>query len=67
MPTGASLGESTHQHLWEHYAFTGDRQFLKEYYPVMKGSAQFLLELMVEDPKHHWLVTPFSMSPTKHT
>jgi alpha-L-fucosidase 2 len=29
----------------------------------MKGSAQFLLELMVEDPKHHWLVTPFSMSP----
>ena len=51
------------QHLWEHYAFTGDRQFLKEYYPIMKGSAQFLLELMVEDPKHHWLVTPFSMSP----
>jgi alpha-L-fucosidase 2 len=51
------------QHLWEHYAFTGDLKFLKEYYPVMKGSAQFLLELMVEDPKHHWLVTPFSMSP----
>ena len=35
------------QHLWEHYAFTGDKQFLKEYYPVMKGAAQFLLELMV--------------------
>ena len=51
------------QHLWEHYAFTGDRQFLKEYYPIMKGSAQFLLEVMVEEPKHHWLVTPFSMSP----
>jgi alpha-L-fucosidase 2 len=51
------------QHLWEHYVFTGDRQFLQEYYPVMKGSAQFLLELMVEEPNHHWLVTPFSMSP----
>ncbi len=51
------------QHLWEHYLFTGDRQFLKESYPIMKGSAQFLLELLVEDPKHHWLVTPFSMSP----
>ena len=50
-------------HLWEHYVFTGDRQFLKEYYPIMKGSAQFLLELLVEEPKHHWLVTPFSMSP----
>ena len=51
------------QHLWEHYAFTGDKQFLKEYYPVMKGAAQFLLDVMVEEPKHHWLVTPFSMSP----
>jgi alpha-L-fucosidase 2 len=51
------------QHLWEHYAFTGDRQFLKYYYPIMKGAAQFLLEVMVEEPKHHWLVTPFSMSP----
>ncbi|MDB5289433.1 MAG: Alpha/beta hydrolase fold-3 domain protein, partial [Phycisphaerales bacterium] len=51
------------QDLWEHYAFTGDRAFLQEYYPVMKGAAQFLLEVMVEDPKHHWLVTPFSMSP----
>ncbi len=29
----------------------------------MKGSAQFLLELLIEEPKHHWLVTPFSMSP----
>jgi alpha-L-fucosidase 2 len=29
-------------HLWEHYAFTGDRRFLEEYYPVMKGSAQSL-------------------------
>ena len=51
------------QHLWEHYAFTGDLEFLKKYYPVMKGSAEFLLNLMVEDPVHHWLVTPFSMSP----
>lgn len=51
------------QHLWEHYAFTGDREFLKTWYPVMKGSAEFLVGLLVEEPKHHWLVTPFSMSP----
>lgn len=51
------------QHFWEHYAFTGDREFLKVWYPVMKGSAEFLLGLLVEEPKHHWLVTPFSMSP----
>ncbi len=53
-------------HQWEHYLFTGDKEFLRENYPVMRGATQFLLELLVEDPKHHWLVTPFSMSP-EHT
>jgi len=51
------------QDLWEHYAFSRDRDFLKKYYPIMRGAAQFLLELMIVDPKHGWLVTPFSMSP----
>ncbi|MBN2590791.1 MAG: glycoside hydrolase family 95 protein [Sedimentisphaerales bacterium] len=51
------------QHLWEHYAFSGDKEFLKENYPVMKRAAQFLLDTMVEDPKHNWLVAPVSMSP----
>jgi alpha-L-fucosidase 2 len=51
------------QDIWEHYLFTGDREFLKTYYPIMKGDAQFLSEVLVEEPKHHWLVTPFSMSP----
>ncbi len=51
------------QHLWEHYAYTQDFLFLKKYYPVMKGSAEFLLDLMVEHPTLGYLVTPFSMSP----
>ena len=51
------------QHIWEHYLFTGDVDFLNEYYPVMKGSAQFLLDIMDVEPKHNWLVVPFSMSP----
>ncbi len=51
------------QHIWEHYLFTGDENFLKDNYPVMRGAAQFLSELLVEYPKNHWLVTPFSMSP----
>ncbi len=51
------------QHLWEHYAFTGDEKFLRQYYPTMRGAAEFLLGLLTEEPKHHWLVTPFSMSP----
>jgi alpha-L-fucosidase 2 len=51
------------QDIWEHYLFAGDREFLKNYYPIMKGDAQFLSQVLVEEPKHHWLVTPFSMSP----
>jgi alpha-L-fucosidase 2 len=50
-------------HIWEHYQFTGDVEFLKEYYPIMKGSAQFLMDIMTIEPKHKWLVIPFSMSP----
>ena len=51
------------QHIWEHYLYTGDKNFLKEYYPIMKGSAQFLMDLMVVHPKYKWLVIPVSMSP----
>ncbi|MBN2137614.1 MAG: glycoside hydrolase family 95 protein [Sedimentisphaerales bacterium] len=50
-------------HLWEHYQFTGDRGFLEKYYPIMKESARFFLDLLMEHPTHGWLVTPFSMSP----
>ena len=49
--------------LWEHYLFGGDQAFLARAYPLMKGSAQFFLDTMVEEPKHHWLVTSPSVSP----
>ena len=51
------------QNLWEHYLFTEDRDYLKEIYPAMKGSAQFFLDTLVEEPTHHWLVTCPSLSP----
>jgi alpha-L-fucosidase 2 len=51
------------QHIWEHYLYTGDVEFLREYYPVMKGAAQFLMDIMTYDPKYNYLVIPFSMSP----
>jgi len=50
-------------HLWQHYLYTGDRAFLAKAYPLMRGSAQFFLETLVEDPRHGWLVTSPSMSP----
>jgi alpha-L-fucosidase 2 len=50
-------------HLWEHYRFGGDRAFLAEYYPVMRGAAEFLLDFLVPHPKYGWLVTNPSTSP----
>jgi len=50
-------------HLWEHYLFTGDKEFLRTYYPVMKGAAQFFLDFLVPHPTYGWLVTNPSTSP----
>jgi alpha-L-fucosidase 2 len=50
--------------LWEHYQFTGDKQFLAQRaYPVLKEAAEFFLDYMVEHPKYGWLVTGPSVSP----
>ena len=52
------------QHLWEHYAYSnGDKEILKDIYPALKGSAEFLSSILVEYPKYGYLVTPISMSP----
>ncbi len=52
------------QNLWEHYAFTGDREFLKwRAYPLMKGAATFFVDFLVEDPKTGWLISTPSNSP----
>jgi alpha-L-fucosidase 2 len=50
-------------HLWEHYLFTGDQAYLRDIYPLLKGSAQFFLDTLVEHPERHWLVTCPSTSP----
>ena len=54
-------------HLWHHYEFTNDKQFLARAYPVMKGAAEFFVDTLVEEPRHKWLVTCPSISPeNKH-
>lgn len=45
------------RHLWEHYAFTGDVDYLRSVWPVMREAARYFLESMLEEPKHGWLVT----------
>ena len=59
-PTG---GAWLAQHLWQHYLFTGDRAFLKRYYPVLKGTARFFLDFLVEHPEYRWMVVAPSLSP----
>ena len=50
-------------HLWEHYLFTMDNEYLKEIYPVIKGSVEFFMDFLVEHPNGKWLVTAPSNSP----
>ncbi|MBP6687383.1 MAG: glycoside hydrolase family 95 protein, partial [Lacibacter sp.] len=51
------------EQIWEHYRFTKDTAFLKKYYPVLKGAAQFLQSILIKEPTHGWLVTAPSNSP----
>ena len=50
-------------HLWEHYSFSQDRNFLKnQAYPLLAGAVQFCLGWMVRDAEGHWITSP-STSP----
>jgi alpha-L-fucosidase 2 len=60
-PTGAAW---CCQHLWEHYAFGGDREFLgNRAYPAMREATEFFLDYLVEDPKTGELLSGPSISP----
>jgi alpha-L-fucosidase 2 len=50
-------------HLWQHYQYNPDKKFLAAVYPIIKGAAQFYTDILIEEPKHKWLVTAPSNSP----
>ena len=50
-------------HIWEHYQFSGDKDFLREYYPILKGAADFYLDYMQVNPVNGYLVVVPSVSP----
>ncbi len=50
-------------HLWEHYLYSMDQEFLKEWYPIIKGAATFYLDYMQIHPKYGYLVVVPSVSP----
>jgi len=51
-------------HLWEHYLFTQDKDFLKNRaYPIMREAARFYKDFLIEDPETGWLISTPSNSP----
>ncbi len=50
-------------HLWEHYDYTRDINYLTEVYPIIEGSVQFFMDFLVMHPNGKWLVTNPSTSP----
>jgi alpha-L-fucosidase 2 len=56
------------QHLWEHYAFTGDATYLRDQaYPLMKGAAHFCLDWLVEDGAGHLVTAPATSPENMYT
>lgn len=54
-------------HLWEHYTFTQDKKFLREYaYPIMKGAAEFCLDMLVEGPDGNLITSPSTSPENKY-
>ncbi|MCD9855214.1 glycoside hydrolase family 95 protein [Epilithonimonas sp. JDS] len=51
------------QHLWEKYLYSGDKNYLKSIYPILKSATQFYEDFLIEEPTHQWLVASPSMSP----
>jgi len=49
--------------LFEHYRFSGDERDLRAIYPRLRDQTRFLLDILVEHPQKHWLVTAPSNSP----
>lgn len=59
-PTG---GAWVSQDLWERYLYTGDKDYLNEIYPIIKGAAEFFLDFMIAEPESGYLVVVPSNSP----
>ena len=51
------------QHLWEKYLYSGDRNYLKQVYPILKSACTFYEDFLIEEPVNKWLVVSPSISP----
>jgi alpha-L-fucosidase 2 len=60
---GPTCGAWLVQHVWDHYQFTQDKEFLRKYYPLLRSASEFCAAVLVEDPRTKHLVTVPSSSP----
>lgn len=51
------------RHLWEHYLYTQDKDFLRQYYPIMLDAARFFTQTLQKHPTKGWLVVCPGESP----
>ncbi len=56
-------GAWTSQHLWDHFQYSGDMEYLKSIYPILKGAAMFYVDFLVKHPDKPWLVVNPGTSP----
>ena len=51
------------RHVKERWLYSGDREILREFYPIIKGASEFFVSYLVEDPRNGYLVTAPASSP----
>lgn len=51
------------EHLYHHYLYSMDVDYLREVYPIMRDAAYFYVDVLVEDPRNSYLVTAPTISP----
>ncbi|OQE28673.1 hypothetical protein PENSTE_c003G10304 [Penicillium steckii] len=50
-------------HIWEHFRFAGESQFLRRMFPILEGCVLFILDFLMEDKTGNYLLTNPSVSP----
>ena len=51
------------QHVWQKYLYSGDKNYLRNVYPIMRGASEFFLDFLVKDPRTGYQVACPSVSP----
>ncbi|KAJ5674089.1 hypothetical protein N7462_009528 [Penicillium macrosclerotiorum] len=50
-------------HIWDHFQFTRDKDFLRRLFPILRGCVEFLVDFLIEDASGTYLTTNPSVSP----